>query len=81
MLVEGGGGHSYATLLDDVHLHPVRARLVKVRAGQSAGGSEWSSLPGGYLAPLHRRAPWLGASGGEDTAGGTEGFSAPAGTA
>ena len=82
-----GSGHFYATLLNDAHLNPVPARLGKVREGQSVGGYEWSKSAGRYLAPVHRLAPWLAAaeglapSGGEATAGGTEGFSAPAGRA
>lgn len=80
VLVEGGGGHYYATLLDYVHLNPVRARLVKVREGQSVGDYEWSSLPGGYLVPAHRRTGWLAAVDGlaafgcEDTATGRRAF-------
>ena len=64
VVVQGDDPHYYGTLLDYVHLNPVRARLVKVTEGQSAGDYEWSSLPGGYLAPPGKRAPWLAAADG-----------------
>ena len=70
----------YNAMLDEVHLNPVRGGAGEGARGASAGGYEWSSLPGGSLAPVHRRAPWLAAAdglaafGGEDTAAGRRDF-------
>ena len=64
VLVEGGGGYYYQTLLDYIHLNPVRAGLVRGAAGQSVLDYPWSSLAGGYALAPSKRAPWLNATAG-----------------
>ena len=44
VLVEGGSGYYYETLLDYIHLNPVRAGLVKARRGESVLDHPWSSV-------------------------------------
>ncbi len=80
VLVEGGSAHHYQTLLDYIHLNPVRARLVRPRDGQSLLEFPWSSVAGGYALPPGKRAKWLATTGGfsacgvEDTAAGRRKF-------
>jgi YD repeat-containing protein len=57
-LVEGAG-YYYETLLDYLHLNPVRAGLVDLRRGQSVRDYAWSSVAGGHALPPRRRPPWL----------------------
>lgn len=59
VLVEGEDRYHYQTLMDYIHLNPVRARLVKPRDGQSVLDYPWSSLAGGHALPPRRRAKWL----------------------
>jgi REP element-mobilizing transposase RayT len=54
-----GSGYYYETLLDYVHLNPVRARLVDVNRGQSVLDFPWSSVAGGHVLPAGRRPAWL----------------------
>ena len=54
-----GGGYYYQTLLDYIHLNPVRARMVNVSEGQSVMDYVWSSLACGYVLMPGKRAPWL----------------------
>ena len=60
-------GFYYETLLDYIHLNPVRAGLVKAQKAQTAraGGSvldyPWSSVAGGSALPPGRRPRWLAA--------------------
>ena len=61
VLVEGGGGYYYQTLLDYVHLNPVRAGLVRTSAGDSVLDYPWSSVAGGYALASGKRPPWLAA--------------------
>ncbi|MGA3171316.1 MAG: transposase [Chthoniobacteraceae bacterium] len=56
-----GGGYYYETLLDYIHLNPVRAGLVKPRSGQSVLDYPWSSVAGGCALPPSRRPKWLAA--------------------
>ena len=56
--VEDSGCY-YETLLDYLHLNPVRAGLVEPRAGQSVVDYQWSSVAGGHALLPHRRPPWL----------------------
>jgi REP element-mobilizing transposase RayT len=56
-----GGGYYYETLLDYIHLNPVRAKLVKARSGQSVLDYPWSSVAGGCALPPGRRPRWLAA--------------------
>jgi REP element-mobilizing transposase RayT len=56
-----GEGFYYETLLDYIHLNPVRAGLVKPRSGGSLLDYPWSSVAGGCaLLPRHRPR-WLAA--------------------
>lgn len=59
VLVEGDAPHYYQTLVDYIHLNPVRARLIQPRKKQSTLDFAWSSLAGGYALPAGKRAPWL----------------------
>jgi hypothetical protein len=61
VLVEGGRGYYYETLLDYIHLNPVRAKLVHPRRGQSLLDYKWSSVAGGYALVARKRAKWLAA--------------------
>jgi hypothetical protein len=54
-------GYYYETLLDYIHLNPVRAGLVKARAGGSTLDYPWSSVAGGCALPPGRRPRWLAA--------------------
>ena len=59
VLVEGGRGYYYETLLDYIHLNPVRARLVKPERQMSVLDYSWSSVSGGYALPSRRRKEWM----------------------
>ena len=63
--VRGGGGGTarvlYGSLVDYIHLNPVRAGIVSGRRGESVLDYPWSSLAGGYALPAGRRAKWLAA--------------------
>jgi len=76
VLVEGDNAYYYETLVDYIHLNPVRARIIKPRAGQSLLEYPWGSIAGGYALPPRRRPKWLAAEQGlsvfgfaDDTAG------------
>ncbi len=69
VLVEGGERFYYETLLDYIHLNPVRARLVRVTKGESILDYRWSSLTMGYVVPPGKRAPWLAATDGLEVFG------------
>ena len=58
VLVEGAG-YYYETLLDYIHLNPVRAGLVDVRGGESVLVYPWSSVAGGHALLPRRRPSWL----------------------
>jgi REP element-mobilizing transposase RayT len=62
VLVEGGGGYYYQTLLDYVHLNPVRAGLVRPNSGGSVLDYPWSSVAGGYALRPGQRPRWLAAA-------------------
>ena len=62
--VEGRAPYYYETLLDYIHLNPVRAGLVRVNKGQSVLDYPWSSLSTGYAVPARQRAQWLAAADG-----------------
>lgn len=62
VLVESGGsdGDLYLrTLLDYIHLNPVRARLVPTEAFPDLLAYPWSSLANGYGLAPKAREPWL----------------------
>src|SRR5882724_2201219 len=61
VLVEGTG-YYYETLLDYVHLNPVRAGLIGARRGESILDYAWSSVGGGHALPPTRRPAWLAAA-------------------
>jgi putative transposase len=64
VLVEGDDRYHYQTLMDYLHLNPVRAGLVRPEAGESVQDYPWSSLAGGYALPPTKRAKWLAAESG-----------------
>lgn len=64
VVVEGDDRYHYQTLMDYIHLNPVRARMIQPKAGQSVLDYPWSSLAGGYALPPTRRARWLAADSG-----------------
>jgi hypothetical protein len=80
VLVEGTPAHHCSTLLDYIHLNPVRAKLIRPERGQSILDFPWSSVAGSYALPPGRRAAWLAAGAGlttlelEDTAAGRRHF-------
>jgi putative transposase len=80
VVVEGSAGDYYRTLLDYIHLNPVRAGLIEPRRGQGVMDYPWSSVAGGYALPPGRRAKWLAAEHGlrvsecPDTAAGRRKF-------
>ena len=59
VVVEGERGEYYCTLLDYIHLNPVRAGLVQPHLDQSVLDYPWSSVACGYALPARRRAAWL----------------------
>ena len=63
VLVEGAG-YYYETLLDYIHLNPVRAGLLKPKRGQSVMDFAWSSVAGGYALRPRERPVWLAAEAG-----------------
>ena len=80
VLVEGSSEHYYQTLLDYIHLNPVRARIIRPDKEQSILDFPWSSVTGGYALPPGKRAKWLAAevglaaAGAPDTAAGRRQF-------
>ena len=59
VLVDGADTYHYRTLTDYIHLNPVRARLLKPKAGQSVVDYPWSSVAGGWILPPSKRPQWL----------------------
>jgi putative transposase len=59
VLVEGASGYYYETLLDYIHLNPVRAKLVRSGRGQSVLDYKWSSVARGHALAPGKRAKWL----------------------
>ncbi len=64
VLIEGREGYYYRTLMDYIHLNPIRAGAVRIERKQSVRDYFWSSLGQGYAVPLSRRARWLAAADG-----------------
>ena len=56
-----GGEYYGRTLVDYIHLNPVRAGIIKPAEGQSVLDYPWSSVAGGYALPPEKRAKWLAA--------------------
>jgi REP element-mobilizing transposase RayT len=61
VLVDGADTWHYQTLADYIHLNPVRARIVRPKAGQSVLDYPWSSVAGGWALPPGKRPKWLAA--------------------
>jgi REP element-mobilizing transposase RayT len=59
VLVESSGGGYLETLMDYVHLNPVRAGLVDVQKGKGLLDFRWSSLAQGYGVSPRQRPFWL----------------------
>jgi putative transposase len=59
ILVEGKGRYYYETLLDYIHLNPVRAGLVNPQNKESVLDCPWSSIVEGYALPLSKRKDWM----------------------
>ena len=68
-VVEGDDPNYFGSLLDYLHLNPVRAGMVTSTDGESVGDFPWSSLAGGYLLPPSRRPRWFEAKTGLRTFG------------
>jgi REP element-mobilizing transposase RayT len=64
VVVEGEDRYHYQTLMDYIHLNPVRAGILCPKAKQSVLDYQWSSVAGGYALPPKRRAKWLDAASG-----------------
>jgi REP element-mobilizing transposase RayT len=64
VVVEGGRGYYYETLLDYIHLNPARCGLVRPQRGQSLLDYPWSSVAQGYALPARQRPTWLAAEDG-----------------
>ena len=56
LVVDGSGDGYFKTVCDYVHLNPVRARVIAVKAGLET--FRWSSYPA-YLQPARQRPKWL----------------------
>jgi len=80
ILLEGASPYYYTTLMDYIHLNPVRVGLVRGAQGERVGDYPWSSVAKGYALPDGRRASWLAAKEGlamaqcEDTTAGRRRF-------
>ena len=78
--VDGDAPLYYQTLMDYIHLNPVRAGIVGKAKGTDLLDFPWSSLAGGYALPTTKRAPWMAADHGfksfglTDTAAGRRAF-------
>ncbi len=59
VIVQGEDRYHYQTLMDYIHLNPVRARLIQPKNGQSVMDYAWSSLASAYAVEPKRRAKWL----------------------
>ncbi|MBL9118204.1 MAG: transposase [Verrucomicrobiaceae bacterium] len=57
ILVDDEEGWYLGTLIDYVHLNPVRAGLASLDSGLESYG--WSSLAAGYVVPAGKRQSWL----------------------
>jgi REP element-mobilizing transposase RayT len=59
VVTEGRRGDYFCTMLDYLHLNPVRAGLVAPKRSQSVRDYPWSSVASGYALPARRRPQWL----------------------
>lgn len=61
VIVEGSESDYYRTLMDYIHLNPVRARIIAPGRREGVMAYPWSSIAGGYALSAGRRAKWLAA--------------------
>jgi putative transposase len=61
ILSDGGSDYYYCSLMDYIHLNPVRAGLVRMKRGESVRDYLWSSVAKGYAVAPSRRPIWLAA--------------------
>jgi REP element-mobilizing transposase RayT len=54
-----GTDYYYCTLMDYIHLNPVRAGLIRPKEGQTVLDYPWCSVAVGYGVPAKRRPIWL----------------------
>ena len=66
VLIQSDGGDYVSTLIDYVHLNPVRAGMIK--QGQGFDESPWTSLRE-YRKPPTKRQPWIATSSGFEAVG------------
>ncbi|GAT32366.1 REP element-mobilizing transposase RayT [Terrimicrobium sacchariphilum] len=59
IVVEATGGGYLESLVDFVHLNPVRSGVVKSRKDGALAGYAWSSLAAGYAVAASDRPAWL----------------------
>ena len=59
VVVEGTDRYHYQTLMDYIHLNPVRAGAIRPKKGKSVEDYRWSSIAGGYAMPPKQRPPWM----------------------
>ena len=64
VVVEGEDPYHYQTLMDYIHLNPVRARIIRPNKGQSVLDYAWSSVASAYAVVPKKRAKWLAAEAG-----------------
>jgi putative transposase len=80
VLTEGREGYYYSSLMDYIHLNPVRVGLVRIDRDESVRDYPWSSVAQGYAVPAKRRFGWFAAAEGfavaqcADTAAGRRSF-------
>ena len=80
ILVQSEGGDYLETLMDYVHLNPVRAGMVDAREGRGLVDFAWSSVARGYAVEPSERPAWLAVGEGlelfgfKDTASGRREF-------
>ncbi len=67
--VEGSERMYFETLMNYIHLNPVRAGLIDVRGGQSLRQYRWSSVALGYALRPDDRPPWMACTAGLQTLG------------
>lgn len=59
VIVEGGDPYCFQTMMDYIHLSPVRAKLIRARARESLADYPWSSLATAYALTPAKRKPWM----------------------
>jgi len=62
VLTEGRENHYYSSLMDYIHLNPVRVGLVRIDRNESVRDFHWSSIAQGYAVPAKQRPRWLAAA-------------------